>query len=178
MIDQFLAKTKWFLRDTSPLLSFLIFVLTALLISFWLIFFKKEKKLRSILFAVVFSISLTGILMFTLLRKPDAADYGFEYAFHSLPSAFVFGSESSIVFGFNILLFVPFAFVLRWKISVLATSVTCVVLSVCIELAQMIFRLGIFEIADILGNCLGAVIGMLLCLLTTFLIDYVKKNES
>lgn len=178
MINQLTAKTEWFLRDTSPVASILIFVSTALLMILYLLFVKKAKNLKSILYAVVFSMSLTLIIMFTLLRKPEAADYGLDLAFSSLPSAFVYGSESSIVFTFNIILFIPFAFVLRMKTSAKLTAVICVILSVCIEIIQMICKLGIFEVADILGNSLGAVVAILLYQLVMLVIKAVKNYKK
>ena len=177
MINQFTAKTEWFLRDTSPFAIILIFVSTALLMILYLFFVKKAKSLKSIFYAVVFSMSLTLIIMFTLLRKPGTADYGFDLAFSSLSSAFIYGSEASIVFAFNILLFIPFAFVLRMKTSAKLTAIICVVLSVCIELVQMICKLGIFEVTDILGNCLGAMIAILLYQLVMIVIKAVRTKK-
>ncbi|MBQ3417909.1 MAG: VanZ family protein [Ruminococcus sp.] len=176
MIEQLTAKTKWFLRDTSPIASVLIFVSIALLVILFFIFVKKKRELKSIFYAVAFSMSLTLIIMFTLLRKPDAADFGFERVCSSLPSAFIFDSESNVVFNLNILLFVPFAFVLRWKISAKLTVVICAFLSVCIEIVQMLCRLGIFEVADILGNSLGAIAAVLLYQLMEFVIKQVKMK--
>ena len=177
MIHQLIAKTKWFLRDTSPALSLLIFVSIALLVWLWLFLVREKRNIRSVGYSVVFSASLTLIIMFTLLRKPEAADCGFDEAFRSLPSSFIIGSESNIGFIFNIILFVPFAFTLRHKISAPITVTVCAVLSVCIESIQMITRLGIFELSDILGNCLGAIVGVLLYRLAVFLYHYIREKR-
>jgi glycopeptide antibiotics resistance protein len=62
----------------------------------------------------------------------------------------------------NIILFVPLGFFLQffcrsitWKFVLLATFI----ISVVIEITQGIFRVGIFDIDDILLNVFGAIIG-------------------
>lgn len=64
----------------------------------------------------------------------------------------------------NILLFVPMGFILsesksfesRWIVLV------CFFCSLCIELLQMLFHLGMFAVDDIVMNTIGAGIGILL----------------
>lgn len=177
MIEQLIAKTRWFLRDTSPLMSLLIFLSIALAVWLWLFFVRKNRRFRSIVYSVIFSASLTLIIMFTLLRKSGEIDIGFDQAFDSLTTAFIFGSESNIGFVFNILLFVPFAVVLRRKVSTAITIVTCSVLTVSIEFSQMIFRLGIFELSDIMGNYLGAITGVLIYRLAEILYHNIRDKR-
>ena len=61
----------------------------------------------------------------------------------------------------NVMLFIPFgiigASIWRWRSVVYAAGLSCI-----IELAQLIFRRGLFEFDDIIHNSLGAVIGCLL----------------
>ena len=162
MIIQIIAKTKWFLRDASPLLSLVIFVTIAITVWALLFYVRKRQCAKSILYAVLFSASLTLIIMFTLLRKPGVADSGFDHVFDSLFSAFIVGSESYVVFLLNILLFIPFSSILRLKTSSIETATACCVLSLAIEITQMVFNLGIFEFSDWLGNSIGGILGILL----------------
>ena len=58
----------------------------------------------------------------------------------------------------NILLFIPLGFLIGGKRGIIAG----VLLSIGIELTQYVFRLGYFELDDVLNNTIGAAIGALL----------------
>ena len=63
----------------------------------------------------------------------------------------------------NILLFVPFGFLLPWKIKNEKIAMLCMFLFVCIsEAAQQIFVVGVFDIDDIILNLIGAGMGVLM----------------
>ena len=63
----------------------------------------------------------------------------------------------------NILLFVPFGFLLPWKIKNELIAMLCMFLFVCIsEAAQQIFVVGVFDIDDIILNLIGAGMGILI----------------
>ena len=76
----------------------------------------------------------------------------------------------------NILLFIPFGFLAGylwgWKVIPLA-----VFLSFCIEAMQLVFRLGLFEIDDIIHNTAGSVIGYLPVLIANKIINKRKRNK-
>lgn len=66
----------------------------------------------------------------------------------------------------NILMFLPFGIVLpfilnHFKQNVLFSIVFGISLSLCIEIIQLVFRIGTFEIDDIIFNTFGCLIGLL-----------------
>lgn len=63
----------------------------------------------------------------------------------------------------NILLFVPLGMLLAWNRKWGARAIVSIGfgLSMCIELCQLVFRLGLFEWDDILHNGIGCTLGML-----------------
>ena len=67
----------------------------------------------------------------------------------------------------NVLLFVPLGLTLpftlpeKWTCRALLSIVIAATLSIYVEAAQFIFRLGRAEIDDVLMNTLGAVLGIL-----------------
>lgn len=75
------------------------------------------------------------------------------------------GEENRMLMLFNVAAFVPFGFFLastkrfsagrRFGLVVLAGFG----LSLCIECIQLVFRVGIFEVTDLVLNCVGAGIG-------------------
>jgi glycopeptide antibiotics resistance protein len=166
------------MRYTSPLACILAFFIILFILVLWLFIIRKQRSIKTIVYAVAFSVSLTLILMFTVLRKTEPIDFGFDRAFISLKSVYSVNLDLYTSFLCNVILFVPFAFVLRWKTSAKLTVVTCVVLSVCIEMIQMFCKIGVFEISDILGNSLGALIAILLYQLGMVVIKAVRKRNN
>ena len=67
----------------------------------------------------------------------------------------------------NIILFIPFSFFLArvLDLKIMTKSIGCnaisisIVLSICIEVSQLFFKLGTFQISDILYNSLGGLLG-------------------
>ena len=82
----------------------------------------------------------------------------------------------------NILAFLPFGFFLPllWEkcrrafLTVLLTA--C--FSFCVELLQLITRVGSFDIDDVILNTLGGAIGFLLYLLFTLVMEQVQKAKA
>lgn len=61
----------------------------------------------------------------------------------------------------NILLFMPFAFLLSWKVKKKHTVICILLLVVCIsEVTQQLLTVGIFDIDDIFFNFAGAILGI------------------
>ena len=88
----------------------------------------------------------------------------------------------------NILLFIPFSFLLLWLLNTkqnrksIAGSffVSCravLIFSLIIEFSQMFFCLGIFQFADIVYNTSGGIIGGLIYLMCYGIVRAIKKNR-
>lgn len=95
----------------------------------------------------------------------------------------VIGSEGFIVniFG-NVLAFAPFGFVLPVISPVnrklLNITLLSLEFSLTIELLQLIFRVGIFDVDDLLMNTLGGFIGGLCFLLSIRILRSLRKSKS
>lgn len=63
----------------------------------------------------------------------------------------------------NVLLFVPLGMLLAWNRKWRVRAIVSIGfgLSMCIELCQLVFQLGLFEWDDILHNGIGCILGML-----------------
>ena len=91
------------------------------------------------------------------------------------------GEENRMLMLFNVAAFVPFGFFLaeflastkrfsagrRFGLVVLAGFG----LSLCIEFIQLVFRVGIFEVTDLMLNCVGAIVGVGVAVVGRFLWD-------
>lgn len=75
--------------------------------------------------------------------------------------------------GLNILLFVPLGFLLGDKKGILFGFL----LSVTIELVQLIFRLGFCEMDDVLNNTIGTVVGVGLFYILQKLTERIKNRH-
>ena len=76
----------------------------------------------------------------------------------------------------NIWLFVPLGAIFyklshMWEIIALPSALTLL-----IETSQLILNIGAFELADIISNSLGGVIGIMICYLLEPLINSVWNN--
>ena len=112
--------------------------------------------LWAMLLIVIFTIDPLGIREHSV-RSLDLVPFsGSEYV-HNTPSL-IFGK-----IGFNVLLFVPFGFVLlqatRWKF--LQCVIAGAVLSLCVETIQFIATVGSSATADVILNTLGTSLGAL-----------------
>ena len=79
----------------------------------------------------------------------------------------------------NILLFVPFGFLLPWKIKNEKLAMLCMFLFVCIsEAAQQLFVVGIFDIDDIFLNLIGAGAGILIYRAILRIVICIQPTEA
>lgn len=79
----------------------------------------------------------------------------------------------------NILLFVPFGFLLPWKTKSERVAMLCMFLFVCIsEAAQQLFVVGIFDIDDIFLNLIGAGAGILIYRIIFRIVIGIQPKEA
>jgi glycopeptide antibiotics resistance protein len=79
----------------------------------------------------------------------------------------------------NILLFVPFGFLLPWKIKNEKLAMLCMFLFVCIsEAAQQLFVVGVFDIDDIFLNLIGAGAGILIYRAILRIVICIQPTEA
>ena len=79
----------------------------------------------------------------------------------------------------NIMLFVPFGFLLPWKTKSERVAMLCMFLFVCIsEAAQQLFVVGIFDIDDIFLNLIGAGAGILIYRIIFRIVIGIQPKEA
>ena len=82
----------------------------------------------------------------------------------------------------NFCMFIPFGIWLplgiKWFRKFWKTYLVGFVFSLFIECIQLVFRRGIFELDDILGNTVGAMIGYGLFAIALLIVNKIKKRES
>lgn len=124
------------------------------------------------------------VLLFTVLgrrsNKTDEMVYNLEL-FSCYRRIFFERDHSMLisVFG-NILMFVPIGFTLSVifkKHCVIIPLLISFGLSLCIEVCQLLLHSGTFEFDDLFNNSLGAVIGIILCLLCRSILKIIRKNH-
>lgn len=155
----YLPRIKWII-----LFGFLFFVL------FYFLkvrgYTKKGKGLASIVSGILLSLECAFILVMTLFgrRIGEIRRYDFK-PFESYYNALIEGDMEILLQIFmNIAMYIPFGFLLpccfkvfekrRYVIYVAASS------SFIIEFIQIILKIGLFEIDDIINNTLGSIIGL------------------
>ncbi|MBR1533641.1 MAG: VanZ family protein [Ruminococcus sp.] len=124
------------------------------------------------------------VLLFTVLgrrsNKTDEMVYNLEL-FRCYHKIFMEQDRPMLISVLeNILMFVPIGFTLSGvfkKHRVIIPMVLSFGLSLCIETCQLLLRSGVFELDDLFNNTLGAVIGIILCLLCSSIVKIIRKNH-
>ena len=135
---------------------------------------RKSYKTLFVLGVIFFILYIGVILYLTLFDREVSDTYQYEWTpFWSYKIFF----EGNDVFGIlimrNILLFIPFGFLLalimacfqtrngraKLKKTVLLSTLIGIGSSLIIEGCQLVFKLGLFEFDDVINNGLGALIG-------------------
>lgn len=132
---------------------------------------KYEKNLYSTMISgLILSLSSACILVLTLYGRKPREDYSFRLGlFASYIEVFrLKDAELLLQILMNILVYIPVGFLLPCCFEKLEKNrnVLLIILGISfgIEMIQGIFRLGMFETDDILGNVLGAEVGFLIYL--------------
>lgn len=140
-----------------------------------------------------------ALLYLTLLGRTTYPISGFKYSF---PPPFInaiikanFG-KVAIRSMMNLLLFVPFGYIvpcladmfakqkpylnenMKPKIGLIKTTLLGFLLSLSIEVIQMLSQHGVFEIDDLLKNTMGAAIGWYVYYLINFKFGFNNKNKN
>ncbi|MDE6385440.1 MAG: VanZ family protein [Eubacterium sp.] len=165
-----------------------IVLAAAFLIGYFLTHIKKKNKKSKPLWAVFFAAFICYIVVVigaTMLSRH--MHFGMQYVYQLHPfysyklawNYFLFSEWRNIIL--NILMFVPFGFMLPilfkklrsfWKVYLAGFAFT-----LAIELTQLVFRLGIFEVDDLFDNLLGAMIGYGLFSIVFSVYKKVKKQQ-
>lgn len=145
---------------------------------------KKSNPLWAVLFAA-FICYIVVVIGATMLSRYVHFEMPYEYQLHPFYSYklawnyFLFSEWRNIIL--NILMFVPFGFMLPilfeklrsfWKVYLAGFAFT-----LAIEVAQLVFKLGIFEIDDLFDNLLGAMIGYGLFSIAFSVYKTIKKQQ-
>lgn len=125
--------------------------------------------------AVVFCIYIFVVLRLTVLRDTALSDYSYNLSlFSDLISVYKNGTTWQFLRLFlgNILWFVPFGFLLPCifkKSTFLKTVFYGFAFSLAIESMQLVFKMGVFEIDDLLLNTFGTALGYFVFSAASFL---------
>ena len=125
------------------------------------------------------------VLLFTVLgrrsNKTDEMVYNLEL-FSCYSRIIIERDHSMLISVFeNILMFVPIGFTLSVifkKHRVIIPSLISFGMSLCIEVCQLLLHSGTFEFDDLFNNMLGAVFGVILCLLFDSIFSKASKQTS
>lgn len=168
-------------------LAFFIVVILIFCIGYFVVYKKvckgtKKLDFKKVLWWTIFAFYLLVVISVTMLSRGDFWNSRVVSLFYSYKEAWVSASASAwrnIVL--NILMFVPFGFWLPiglkhfrvfWKTYLAGFAFTLV-----IETSQLALSHGIFEVADLLNNTVGAMIGFGCYEIVWQIILFIKKKK-
>lgn len=164
-----------------------------LVIAFMLPLILNLNKKFSLYGVIVLGISLFLVLFLfdalALIRfddpKPNSVDFDFDAEFHRLTEG---NEEERMLMLFNIAVFFPLGFLLsecfvevkqlNARNSIKYVLLFALGLSLSIELIQLIFKLGLFELTDIVLNTMGALGGAVFALSIRAIIRMLKNCRN
>jgi glycopeptide antibiotics resistance protein len=166
-----------------------VFIVVCILVGYYGIYrtvFKGEKKLpwKKLLWWGIFICYLAVVLGATLLSREEIlSNEKIHPLFYSYRKAWVYFSETewrNIVLNFC--MFVPLGIWLplgiRWFRSVHRTYLAGFIFSVSIELLQRCLHRGIFDLDDVMGNTVGAMIGYGIFVLMQMVVTRIRKDKK
>ena len=168
LFQSLFEKAVWFLKlyviEYRYLVAFLAcFVFLYILFMHWLNirFFRILREPVAIICLVV---EIVAIAYFTIFFREQGESHTYELELFWSYKKWII--EGSVAFGLeilnNIVLFFPFGFILTdalRRCPFWAVLLSSLAVSGCIEMSQLVFRLGLFEFDDIFNNVLGAMAG-------------------
>ena len=131
---------------------------------------------------VFFSLSCSFIFVMTLFGRSIGTEFDFRAKpFESYYIAFVEGGiEVMLQIIVNVVMFIPIGFLLPCCFRIYEkyryVLITAIIVSVSIELMQLIFKMGLFETDDIINNVFGAMIGLGLYVVAKRVKNYEKET--
>lgn len=169
-------------------IAMVVIVILLMIIGYGIIYKKICKGKRRIDFKKFFWWFILIFYLFVVLSVTLLRRYGFWNGnvisfFYSYKEAWISASETAwrnIIL--NIFMFVPLGFWLPagkdkfrvfWK-----TSLAGCLLTVAIESLQLIFSLGLCEVADVFNNTLGTMIGYGLYKIVEYIVQLYKKEQT
>ena len=113
---------------------------------------------------VILLLAYIGIILYeTILFRPAYPYMQYELVpFWSYRLAFYGESYYISEILLNYLLYIPLGFLLKavfWRLKWWQCLLICLLSSCAIEVSQLVFRIGLFEWDDMIGNTLGGLIG-------------------
>lgn len=159
------------IQNSSLEVVYILFYGLLFLAVFGLLYMKRrgtraEVVIKDIISILLLSINCSVIFVMTLYRREISEQVVFELVpLNSYFKAYKQGDpELSLQILMNIVIYIPFGYLLLYflkkYIYIVFVSFSC---SLFIELVQGFWKIGVFEIDDIINNTLGAVIGGLFC---------------
>lgn len=176
----------------SPILFVGLTLVTIFLVAVGLLVYRyvAQKEIRPInLFAfLALAVYVNIILQLTLLGRSAGSRIGIDFSIHKMD--FTGGSDFSKLIrfysGLNILLFVPYGFILslftvishnKGWLRMILVSIISLISSLIIECVQLMTGRGYFEMDDLFCNTLGGLIGCVLACLVMKVFDLLLKRD-
>ena len=168
LFQSLFEKAVWFLKlyviEYRYLVAFLAcFVFLYILFMHWLNI-RLFRILREPVAIICLVVEIVAIAYFTIFFREQGESHTYELELFWSYKKWIL--EGSVAFGLeilnNIVLFFPFGFILTdalRRCPFWAVLLSSLAVSGCIEMSQLVFRLGLFEFDDIFNNVLGAVAG-------------------
>lgn len=152
-----------------------------------------NRKFIRVMSVIAFLVYMVILIYFVFLSDGFSRDTGYtEYRYNLVPFLEIkrFMTSSSLSLGVvitnmagNVAAFVPFGALFRWvrnkKIGWFKTTFITFLFSLLIETIQLITRVGVFDVDDLILNTLGGLIGYIVYIILAHSYNrYIQRRDS
>lgn len=135
-------------------------------------------SIKRFLWAVIYDLWVTTVLMITILgRTKGRCVFTVDAIWQSI-YVLVVRHQEGILYDllFNIIMFIPGGFLLGQRFDINRTMTYLACSSFCVEVLQIVFRCGLFEVTDLSMNILGGLMGYVCLRLCRQVIGMYKRG--
>ena len=161
LIDHIRAKLRYYLSDLNPLAALLCFaIFAALFFGTTFLRTRRRPERRDWLYGLLLCLYGTAVVSITLLGRDSGAFRSQPDPFASFNSLLSGAENSTVDTLLNVVLFIPLGILLLFRLRVPWACGLILAATLSIETLQLLTNRGLFEVLDLLANCLGGEIGI------------------
>lgn len=138
----------------------------------------KRYRLKSWFYIIAAAIYYTFLLTVTLIGRAEGSVSSVDHLFKTYTRAFSGDEAARLDILYNIVLYIPVGLLISHYRNNIINVIALLLIPTGIEFLQLYTGRGVFEIADIINNFIGGVIGLLIARMATMLFRYIKKKRK
>lgn len=162
LIDHASVKAFYYMKNLTAMKVIMCFLI---IVAILIIRKRIRRKNYSGIYLICLSICYTSILCITMLGRHMGICNSWSNVFSTYQSLINCNENANYEILFNIMLYLPLGSILSYHNNMKRVLYICLLISLVIEIAQALCGIGYFELADLVDNTIGGLIGIFIMML-------------